>query len=90
MSLVNQQPDYGTFPEGDFFNKKKALLERIDSEWNVHLLGEEDYQYLMSKARQFWSLFHYTNELRIELGTDLIEKDIEIASLKRQLGEANG
>jgi hypothetical protein len=90
VPLLDSQPDYSTFPEGEFFDRKKAILDSIEAGWNGYSMDDADFQYLLGKSRQFWSLFHYTNELRIELNRKLIEKDIEILALKELLKEARG
>jgi hypothetical protein len=86
-----EQPDYRVFPEGEFFEPKRAKLEQIESDWRVMgTVSETDFEYIAAKARQFWTLFNFASEMRLTMHGELIAKDFEIESLKHQLKEALG
>lgn len=83
-----RQPDYGSWPEGEFFAKKKALLDFIERDWNGYSMDDEDFQYLLAKTRHFWQLLHFTATYRLELETEIFVRDLEIDNLKQQLKDA--
>jgi hypothetical protein len=85
-----RQPDYGNFPEGEFFEEKKALLNQAHHNWTYGTLTEKDFLFLHGKATQFWQLFAFTAEYRLELETEIFTRDLEIENLKQQLKEALG
>lgn len=85
-----RQPDYSVWPEGEFFAKKKALLDYIEHGWNGYSMDDADFQYLLSKSRQFYQLLHFTATYRLELQTEIFARDLEIDNLKQQLKDALG
>lgn len=89
MIEVFEQPDYSIFPEGEFYAAKRAKLGQIEGDWRMMgTVSETDFDYVISKSRQFWSLFHFASELRLKMYGELIAKDIEIEVLKTMLKEA--
>jgi hypothetical protein len=88
--VFERQPDYVNWPEGEFFERKKAILDDLEREWNGYSMDDEDFQYLLMKSRHFYQLFAFTANLRLEMETELFAKDLEIDNLKQQLKDALG
>ena len=88
-----RQPDYDSWPsdpDNPIFEDKKALLDRAYHNWTYGTLTEKDFGYLHAKATNFWQLFYFFSNYRVELETELFAKDLEIEGLKQQLKEALG
>jgi hypothetical protein len=86
-----RQPDYDSWPhdpDSDIFERKRELLDGIQSRHNRGELTPWDFDYLFQKSENFWQLFHFTSNLRVELETEIFARDLEIDNLKQQLKDA--
>jgi hypothetical protein len=88
-----RQPDYGnwpTDPDNDIFERKRQLLNDIQHRHDIGELTQKDFIYLFDKTENFWQLFHFFANYRVELETEIETQKFEIEDLKRQLKEKNG
>ena len=86
--IYPNQPDYDNWPTGDFYEAKREMLNRIESDYNLTgTIRPESLGYLVHKATNFWQLFDFMSGLRMELGAEIFAKNLEIDDLNRQLEE---
>lgn len=86
---LDAQPDYGSWPHDPenptYYRGKKALIDQAYENWTYGTFTENDFLYLHSKTVQFWQLFHFASNFKLEVAAELFAKDLEIEELKRQL-----
>lgn len=94
MPIINdRQPDYENWPsdpDTDMYDRKRYLLDQIESRHKAGVGTNWDFRYLYEKAENFWQLLYFHARYVIELKAEIFARDLEIEDLKRQLKDTLG